>query len=227
MTGRMKDRGEILDRSVEELELSVRTYNWLKNANVSTIRDLVQKTEPELLKKRGGGKKVLNEVKEILELMGLGLKSAGLEIEVPDYSSSIEDWNRAQKAARSELPELSDDEKDVARRFKISEEEYARGVLAGDYGRKRKIDRAQRLGEVAQKILDELSGGRDRVVALVYDAGRPRWIVSVQTAHGTSNVAIPLDVADDVLDWGLREQIQQLRSRLAYGLGWERRAKSA
>ncbi|MGH9359602.1 MAG: DNA-directed RNA polymerase subunit alpha [Terriglobia bacterium] len=66
-------RNENLDRSVEELELSVRSYNCLKNANITTIRELVQKTEPEMLKTKNFGRKSLNEIKEILGLMGLGL----------------------------------------------------------------------------------------------------------------------------------------------------------
>ena len=66
-------RNENLDRSVEELELSVRSYNCLKNANISTIRELVQKTEPEMLKTKNFGRKSLNEIKEILATMGLTL----------------------------------------------------------------------------------------------------------------------------------------------------------
>jgi len=64
---------ENLDRSVEELELSVRSYNCLKNANISTIRDLVQKSEQEMLKTKNFGRKSLNEIKEILSAMGLSL----------------------------------------------------------------------------------------------------------------------------------------------------------
>ncbi len=66
-------RNENLDRSIEELELSVRSYNCLKNANITTIRELVQKTEPEMLKTKNFGRKSLNEIKEILGLMGLSL----------------------------------------------------------------------------------------------------------------------------------------------------------
>ncbi|HMU53697.1 MAG TPA: DNA-directed RNA polymerase subunit alpha [Nitrospira sp.] len=62
-----------LFRSVNELELSVRAANCLKNANIKTIADLVQKTEAEMLKTKNFGKKSLNEIKEILTEMGLGL----------------------------------------------------------------------------------------------------------------------------------------------------------
>jgi len=64
---------ENLDRSVDELELSVRAYNCLKNSDIKTIRDLVQKTEPEMLKTKNFGRKSLNEIKDILAGMGLGL----------------------------------------------------------------------------------------------------------------------------------------------------------
>ena len=71
---------ENLDKSVEELELSVRSYNCLKNANIRTIRELVQKTEGEMLKTKNFGRKSLNEIKEILHSMGLGL---GMRIDQP------------------------------------------------------------------------------------------------------------------------------------------------
>lgn len=67
-----------LFRSVNELELSVRAANCLKNANIKTIADLVQKTEMEMLKTKNFGKKSLNEIKEILAEMGLSL---GMKIE--------------------------------------------------------------------------------------------------------------------------------------------------
>ncbi|MBI4455743.1 MAG: DNA-directed RNA polymerase subunit alpha [Acidobacteria bacterium] len=62
---------ENLQKSVEELELSVRSYNCLKNANIKTIGELVQKTEAEMLKTKNFGRKSLNEIKEILQEMGL------------------------------------------------------------------------------------------------------------------------------------------------------------
>jgi DNA-directed RNA polymerase subunit alpha len=71
--GRAGLTNENLDKSVEELELSVRSYNCLKNANIRTIRELVQKTEAEMLKTKNFGRKSLNEIKEILHAMGLSL----------------------------------------------------------------------------------------------------------------------------------------------------------
>ena len=68
----MNQMNEVLNRSVEELELSVRSYNCLKNANIQTIGDLVQKSEAEMLRTKNFGRKSLNEIKEILGNLGLG-----------------------------------------------------------------------------------------------------------------------------------------------------------
>jgi len=70
-----------LSRSVEELELSVRSYNCLKNANIQTLDELVQKTDGEMLRTRNFGRKSLNEIKETLEDMGLHL---GVKLEADD-----------------------------------------------------------------------------------------------------------------------------------------------
>jgi len=69
---------EILSRSVEELELSVRSYNCLKNANIQTIGDLVVKTEAEMLRTKNFGRKSLSEIKEILGTLGM---SFGMKID--------------------------------------------------------------------------------------------------------------------------------------------------
>ena len=68
-----KELSKKLSRSVDELELSVRSYNCLKKTNIETIGELVQKTEAEMLKTKNFGRKSLNEIKEILKTMGLSL----------------------------------------------------------------------------------------------------------------------------------------------------------
>ena len=77
-------------KCVEELELSVRSYNCLKNANIQTIAELVQKTDGEMLKTRNFGRKSLNEIKEILEDMGLHL---GMKVDEED----LKQISQAQK----------------------------------------------------------------------------------------------------------------------------------
>ncbi len=74
---------ENLERNVNELELSVRSYNCLKNANITSIRDLVLKTDAEMLKTKNFGRKSLNEIKEILTNMGLTLGMKPEELPPP------------------------------------------------------------------------------------------------------------------------------------------------
>jgi DNA-directed RNA polymerase subunit alpha len=69
---------ENLFRSVDELELSVRSANCLQQANIKTIGDLVQRSEGEMLKTKNFGRKSLKEIKEILAEMGLSL---GMKLE--------------------------------------------------------------------------------------------------------------------------------------------------
>lgn len=87
---------EHLNRSVDELELSVRSANCLKNSNIRYIYELVQKTEAEMLKTKNFGRKSLNEIKEILAGMGLtlGMKLEGLPIGEPS-------GKRGEKASKA------------------------------------------------------------------------------------------------------------------------------
>jgi DNA-directed RNA polymerase subunit alpha len=78
--GQSEKLSENLLKSVDELELSVRSANCLKNAGIHIIGELVQKTEAEMLKTRNFGRKSLNEIKEILSEMGLSL---GMKIDWP------------------------------------------------------------------------------------------------------------------------------------------------
>lgn len=82
---------ENLYRNVEELELSVRSANCLKNANINKIYQLVSKTEAEMLKTKNFGRKSLNEIKEVLTEMGLslGMKLEGFEPPVEQEEEGV------------------------------------------------------------------------------------------------------------------------------------------
>ena len=65
----------VLERTIEELDLSVRSYNCLKRAGINTVYDLTEKSEPEMMRVRNLGRKSLEEVKVKLADLGLGLKN--------------------------------------------------------------------------------------------------------------------------------------------------------
>jgi DNA-directed RNA polymerase subunit alpha len=85
---------ENLFRSVDELELSVRSANCLQNANITLIGELVQKTEQDMLKTKNFGRKSLKEIKEILATMGLGL---GMKFD--SWPQMVERWKQQQAQA--------------------------------------------------------------------------------------------------------------------------------
>jgi DNA-directed RNA polymerase subunit alpha len=80
-----------LFRSVDELELSVRSANCLQNANITLIGELVQKTEQDMLKTKNFGRKSLKEIKEILSTMGLSL---GMKLD--NWPQLLERWKQQQ-----------------------------------------------------------------------------------------------------------------------------------
>jgi DNA-directed RNA polymerase subunit alpha len=96
-------RNDQLDRSVDELELSMRSYVCLKNADIRTIRDLVQRSEREMMATKNFGRRSLNEIKEILNGMGLdfGMEFDDQGVPLPgtggrdaaDISPFEEDWD--------------------------------------------------------------------------------------------------------------------------------------
>jgi DNA-directed RNA polymerase subunit alpha len=112
----MDQMHDVLNRSVEELELSVRSYNCLKNANIQTIGDLVQKSEAEMLRTKNFGRKSLNEIKEILGGLGLsfGMKfdsqgrlisPAGMPI---SPSAGDEDFGQEDETEEEEFGEMAE-----------------------------------------------------------------------------------------------------------------------
>jgi DNA-directed RNA polymerase subunit alpha len=82
-----EDINDVLLRHVDDLELSVRSANCLKNAGINLIGELVQKTEAEMLKTKNFGRKSLNEIKEILQESGMGF---GMKLDFPP-------WNKVGK----------------------------------------------------------------------------------------------------------------------------------
>lgn len=91
------DNGELNEnmfKSIDDLELSVRATNCLRSANISTVGELVQKTEADMLRTKNFGRKSLDEIKSVLLSMGLdfGMKDEGFE-------KKLQEWKRKQNEA--------------------------------------------------------------------------------------------------------------------------------
>ena len=98
----MESEEKVLDRKlekkIEDLDLSVRSYNCLKRANINTVRELTQKTEEEMMKVRNLGRKSLKEVVQKLREIGLDLKnSSTLFDDDDDADFDDEDGNDSEE----------------------------------------------------------------------------------------------------------------------------------
>jgi hypothetical protein len=130
------------------------------------------------------------------------------EIELPAGSVNVEEWRKAQTLPASELPKLSGEEKEAARKFGISEEAYARSVKAGEFGHARMLARAQEFGECIARVLEESNSGI--VDAVKADPFRGRWLVRLRKPEGII-VEFPRELVDDLLDSGGRSYLEQVK----------------
>ena len=124
------------------------------------------------------------------------------------FRGSIEDWYKALGAPASELPPLSEEQQEMAAKFGISEEEYQRGLLVGRYGDLRQHERGVSLGKQVDAILLKQFGpAYDVVKSVVLEPERDRWVIDI----GRSRIAVPLRLADAVIDSGTVQDIAELR----------------
>ena len=139
------------------------------------------------------------------------------EVVISGVTVSPDAWKRALEAPAGELPKLTEDQEEAARRFKIGNEEYARGVLAGIYGEAVQRQRGERLGKVVTRLLAKL-GADYHLLAVLREGVKFRWLLQLETPDGLRNIQLPLDLADDVIDSELREVIEELRQKILFGL---------
>lgn len=142
--------------------------------------------------------------------MGKYVQQRNFGVFVSGYSTTIEEWRRALKAPSSELPELNAEQKEAARRFGIAEEEYARGYLAGLYGQDRMLARGTELGRAVEAILADLGPG-NQLKAVIAEMDKERWVVRIQTPQQIVNIAVPRELADDIVDSNTVQDQERLR----------------
>jgi hypothetical protein len=143
-----------------------------------------------------------------------------IEIVLPlaySTSTSAEEWKRAMAVPGSELPLLSVQQREIARKLNIPEEEYARNVLAGSYGWERTRERAHNLGEAVQAAIRPLDVCY-RVTAVIRGVNRVGWVVRIETSRGDVNVLLSKELADGLLDSGSESEKEQLRIRVLSSL---------
>jgi hypothetical protein len=133
-------------------------------------------------------------------------------------TGSVEDWQKAMNAPKNELPKLSEEQREVARKMGMSAEEYARGVLVGQYGERRERERGERLGDKIATIISGL-GEPYRLEAVIREGVKARWVARITTDGAPKNIAIGLELADDLIESGTVQDEERLRLLVLQSLG--------
>lgn len=144
--------------------------------------------------------------------------AVNFEIVIQGFESSVEEYTRAQRAPASDLPPLNEAQKDMARRFQMTEEQYQRGFLAGLYGQKRKRARGVTLGRVAEEALASL-GPDYRLRMVRWDFDRDLWWFRVQKGNErVVDIPISWELGEDMLDAGDEAYRNEFKHRLRAGV---------
>ena len=121
-------------------------------------------------------------------------------------------------APKGDLPKLNEEQKEIARKMSMSTEEYARGVLVGQYGEERQKERGRKLGKKVEEVLGGI-GESYRLEAVIREGVRGRWVARIDTPSASKSVAVGLELADDLIDSGTVQDEERLRVLLLQSLG--------
>ena len=143
------------------------------------------------------------------------MSSSDFEVVISGGHISQEAW---LKASGSRKPELSDQQKEVARKLGVAEEEYARGVVAMQLGEEAERGRGRVLGERIREILASL-GPEYKLDAVIRQGTQLRWLARIDVGGRVFAVAIPMELADDIIDAGSDRDMNRLRNLVFFGVG--------
>ncbi len=113
--------------------------------------------------------------------------------------TGLEDFARAKRATQDELPDLSHAQREVVRKFRISEEEYKHAVLAQQYGSQRMMERAEKFVSKLSQTLKK-NHIKGQIVKLERCPGELIWLADIAMKAGAGSVRISMELFDDVVD---------------------------
>ncbi|MFY9690162.1 MAG: hypothetical protein WA369_02685 [Candidatus Acidiferrales bacterium] len=146
--------------------------------------------------------------------------SGSFEVVIKGSASNLEEWKRAQMAPPSEVEtvKLSKQDEDVAARWGIPAERYARCILALRYGRERHESEGRALGQHATEFL-RVAGESYKLVSVVREDDRLRWVLRIDSPRGIVGVPVPYELADDVGEFAVLAQLNRLQEIVLEGVG--------
>ena len=146
--------------------------------------------------------------------MSESVQQRKFEVIVLGQGTSLEDWGRSLQAPLSELPELTNEQKAFARKFGITDEQYARSRLSRKYGQERMMTRGASFGAAVEEILAGLGPGY-QLKAVIAEMMKERWVLRIQTPKKIVNVAVDRELADDIVDSDTIQDQERLRELLS------------
>ena len=139
-------------------------------------------------------------------------------IEIRSNRVSLADWKRALEAGKEELPTLDPTMREYARRTE-SEEDFARQLLAQEYGRQTLEQRARKLSSIVDRLLVNTADTRLSLVS--YEGMKLRWVLGFERNGEERRIAVGQELVDDLVDSGLYESEQKLKHDILSGLAGE------
>ena len=136
-------------------------------------------------------------------------------------TGSPEDWAQALRAAPSDLPSLTEEEKERASRFKWDQNDYARRKLLDEIAEQKWKQRGHQLARRIQEVLKPLES-EYRLEGVFAEVPKSRWTARFASRKGLSDIHLDDDFVQDLLDFNALEDSEKLRRKLLVGLGEER-----
>jgi hypothetical protein len=137
---------------------------------------------------------------------------------VSGVTNSVEDWQKAMSAPKGHLPKLNQEQAEMARKIGMSAEEYARGLLVFEYGERRQKERGEKLGKKVEEILEGI-GEPYKLEAVIREGVKGRWIARIETPSAPKNVAVGMELADDLIDSDTVQDEERLKAVILQSLG--------
>ena len=141
------------------------------------------------------------------------------QVIVNSFIHSPGEWKRILEAdAAGDVAQLAEDERQVAKRLGVEEKEVADKIKAGQYGEFKLKAKGLDLGEQVKAVLDGL-GPKYRLVAVLWENSKSRWVLRIEAADKIANIPIPAELADDVVETGSEQDLERLKNLVLFGVG--------
>lgn len=149
------------------------------------------------------------------------MEQAEVQVFVRGATGSPEDWAKVTQAGPSELPSLTEAERERASRFKWDQKDYARSKLLRQLADQKWVEKGRELASRVHEIMRPMES-EYHLEAVFAEVPKLRWTVRFATKKGLCDIHLESDLVEDILNFNAIEDDERLRKKLLTGLGEER-----